>query len=417
MIKRENYIKVLFWALLVVGLVAGVILVRQTQELRRGAFFATKKLELASGTGINDKKIGDDILVHLQAVNVGSTGSDIDNIRAVVCYDSSLVDVQGATDSAVTINDVSNNVFNKKYLVNVYSIASRNIVAPTSGSPSPTGSPSADKKINKCVDFTIGTDKPAVNLKNEGEFAVVHLRANAVGSGVVRILKEFTKVSGNNIADPSIQVDSVGDLAYTITGQGTGPVLNFKVAFNLSYPTAKCADWKVQVKVNGKDGSSKTYNDVSLTNTGTANTTNGYTIYNGSLRLVGFNQTSDLAVFIKGPKHLTMKYGVNNQKNFYNQLNGQIGGLTNDPSTSPVFDFSNYPLLAGDVTGGTLGAPDKIQDGVINGVDFSYVKAQTALRVTGGGDLLADLNGDCSLGSIDTGVLVQSLVDKQEQTY
>lgn len=528
---NKRYRQLIFGILLILGLVAAVILVRRIQEIRRGAFFASKKLELLPNE--DTKKIGDDILVHLQVSNVGDTGSKVDNIRSVVCYNDALVDVDSTIPSkdTVSINDISNNIFDQKYLVKVYSLSGRcsgpdradtgtacfgNVVkkcnhglwedkenctassktcfdpaeepascvtslpvgrcsspdranggtacfgnvlkkcnsgtwgtetdCTTSGktcvdpagapascivptTPSPT--PALDgNTVTKCVDLTIGSNAKSVGLKNNGEFAIVHLKAKALGSGKVKILKDYTQVSGDNITDPSIQVDSVSDLAYTITAgttitptgivtptivPGTGPVLNFKVAFNLSYPTATCANWKVQVKVNGKDGSSKTYDDVSLTNTGSANPKNGYTIYTGSVRLVDFTQTSDLAVFIRGPKHLTTKYGMDNQTSFYNQLNGQIGGLTDDSSTSPTFDFSNYPLLAGDVVGATVS--DKVQNGVINGIDFSYVKAQTTLRVTGGGDLLADLNGDCSLGSVDTGVLTQSLIDKQEQTY
>jgi len=91
-----------------------------------------------------------------------------------------------------------------------------------------------------------------------------------------------------------------------------------------------------------------------------------------------------------------------------------LGGLTNDFTTTPLFDFTKYPLLAGDVTG-----PDGTQDGVVDGLDFSFVKTQSIARteVAAGEYMLADLNGNCKMESQDLAILMLSLKEKQAQLY
>ncbi|PIV07778.1 hypothetical protein COS53_00665, partial [Candidatus Shapirobacteria bacterium CG03_land_8_20_14_0_80_35_14] len=89
--------------------------------------------------------------------------------------------------------------------------------------------------------------------------------------------------------------------------------------------------------------------------------------------------------------------------------------LTADVSTSPVYDFSNYPIIPGDV----VGVNSDFSDGWINGVDFAYVKTKSLVHetVAEGGYLKGDLDGNCQVNSNDVNLLKISLQDKQGQLY
>ena len=109
-----------------------------------------------------------------------------------------------------------------------------------------------------------------------------------------------------------------------------------------------------------------------------------------------------------------MKYGIQNQNAAYNQAGGALV-LTDNASTSPMYNFVAYPMLQGDVTGATA----EVQDGWIDGLDFSFVKQKALAHetVAEGGYLLSDLNGDCQANSNDINVLKLSLNQKQEEVY
>ncbi len=76
------------------------------------------------------------------------------------------------------------------------------------------------------------------------------------------------------------------------------------------------------------------------------------------------------AVFIKGPQHLQMKYGKDEQTGFYEKEGGEIS-LGVDESEK-VYDFSEYSILAGDISGEKEG----VADGRVDGRDFSYMKSK-----------------------------------------
>jgi myo-inositol-hexaphosphate 3-phosphohydrolase len=110
-----------------------------------------------------------------------------------------------------------------------------------------------------------------------------------------------------------------------------------------------------------------------------------------------------------------MKYAVQNQSGAYDKAGGELT-LTKSPDTSTLYDFTNYPMLAGDVVGLTI---NDAPNGEINGVDFAYVKAesQTHKTVSEGGYLKADLDGNCQDASNDVTVLKLSLEKKQGELY
>ncbi|MBU1117419.1 PKD domain-containing protein, partial [Patescibacteria group bacterium] len=193
---------------------------------------------------------------------------------------------------------------------------------------------------------------------------------------------------------------------------GDEPILNFKVSFgNVRAADMKCGlNWPLQVIVLS-GGDSKAYTEITASKVGE---NNSLAVFEGSLPLVGFSHLDNVAVFIKGPKHLQMKYAVQNQNKAYDQAGGQLV-LTKDQSTSTVYDFSGYPMIPGDV----VGANTEVQDGWINGVDFASVKAKalTHESVADGEYLKADLDANCQVNSNDVNVLKISLQTKQGQLY
>lgn len=193
---------------------------------------------------------------------------------------------------------------------------------------------------------------------------------------------------------------------------GGSPMLNYKVSFGGVNPTAaQCAvNWPLQFIILG-GGESKVYSNVIPP---TQTVIGNKLVFSGSLVLTGFTKTNNVAVFIKGPKSLQVKYGVNNQSSPYNKAGGEIV-LTKVFETSPQYDFSNYPLTPGDI----LGVNSEVQDGWINGVDFSYVKSKSLVHetVNTGGYLKGDLDGNCQVNSNDVNLLKISLQEKQGQLY
>ncbi len=201
---------------------------------------------------------------------------------------------------------------------------------------------------------------------------------------------------------------------------GAGMVLNYKMSFsNIKPADNKClVDWPIQIKVTGP----------TQTNIYTGIIPNSKIVvgdklvFGGSLNLVGtkpFTETSGVAVFISGPKHLQMKYGKDLQTTSYGKAGGELT-LTN--GATPVYDFSGYPLLAGDVVAND--SQDK-QDGVINGVDFAYIKSKSLVHETVDeelqgkpeGYLKGDLDGNCQINSNDVYILKMSLQEKQSELY
>ena len=161
------------------------------------------------------------------------------------------------------------------------------------------------------------------------------------------------KCAGTTVV-PSIPAGQVGVLNYQISFGGVNP------------NNAQCTiDWPLKFIILG-DGETKVYQNVIPKNKFVLN---NKMVFIGSLKLTGFTRLNNLAVFIRGPKHLQVKYGKNNQTGSYNQAGGEIM-VTESEVLSPLYDFSGYPLMPGDV----VGTYSEQQDDMINGVDFSYIK-------------------------------------------
>jgi hypothetical protein len=178
--------------------------------------------------------------------------------------------------------------------------------------------------------------------------------------------------------------------------------LSFKTTMFGVMENAKCANgWKASVIVKSGVGTSAVYRDVALTKVANSK------IFNGQVALTGWTTKDNLLVFIKGQKHMQMKYGQDGQSGIYDGTVGKINvGVAADSS---VVDLSAYPMMPGDYN----------QDGVINGVDFSEVKAKVSTHAILADNTYsqADLNGDCQYNTLDIVLLVKSLDTKQDEIY
>jgi len=190
-------------------------------------------------------------------------------------------------------------------------------------------------------------------------------------------------------------------------------VLDLKLAFaGVKKDNAKCAkdNWLVKIKlVNSTDN---TVIDEILSGYPTQTTSvnkNGEVIYDlSNIMVTGIPEAgvSKSAFFLTGPKHVSVKYGENNQERWYPDSAGVLSlnrGVNN-------YDFSNFPLLAGDVNG----------DGIIDGRDFSYVKEKMNLYLPAAADgtnVEGDINGDCIVNAGDIGLVKLSLKELHGQTY
>lgn len=387
--------------LILAALVGGLILVNQNQETRRGAAFDTSTLKVLPATKIR-ANLNDTFSTQLWYYT--SSNSKVDGVQTVVCYGTnisleSIVPNQeaGFGNDPITVTNTSNG--------------------------------------RTCTTIVVTSSKAASELLTTGRALTMTFKGNSIGLGDINLDQTKSMMTGDNSAsatDKNITVTGVEGTTYEIVElsneqpvlsptltpvpQQSGLKLQFKVSFLGMRSDATCAEAKdlpLTVTVRAADGTTKVFDKV--VSNKLSEGSNGLSVYQVGLDLGNFNYGSNLAVFIKSPKHLQVKYGVDNQADYYDKSGGELSGLTGDNSTTPVFDFTGYPLLAGDVTGTTA----QSQDGVVDGIDFSYVKTESIKRteVASGGYMLADLNGNCKLESQDLSLLMLSLSERQSQLY
>lgn len=378
---------VLMTILLVVALVGALALVTQNQETRRGAAFDNTSLSVLPSEKIT-KAVGD--VLTAQVWFQTESSSKVDGIQTVVCYGNEL-----------TLSDTDGVVANTEA-----GFEEEPIIVVKDGDDG-----------QSCATIVATSKKSASSLTTTAKALTLNFSAVKAGSGNITINKEKSMVTGDNSAsatDKIITVTIVAGTTYEITGEtatGDEPILNYEVSFGDVDPAnANCAvNWPMQMIVLSS-GESKVYSGIKATN---STERSGKVVYRGSLPLIGFTNSNNVAVFIKGPKHLQMKYAVQNQSGPYEKAGGELT-LTKDAATSTVYNFSAYPMIPGDVAGPNSGNPD----GWINGVDFAYVKSLPTNKVKDSGTIVVgDLDGNCVINSNDLGVLRKSLETKQGQLY
>ena len=385
---KNNLISLLLPVLLIAALVAGISLVRQSTELRKGAYFAQTNILLTPDS--LSGRVGDDMTVGLYvetgAISGGSGLAKVDFVKTRICYARELEISPGK----ITINSEA---FDAAVLAKIEDLG----------------------ESGGCLNLAIKAEREAERLKS-GMVKVATLKFLAVraGEGKVDVDAGKSQVSGFNPKDGakdfSLKIGMVRGANYAISGEGskTGPVLNYRITFKGLVSDAKCVNKQVTIMAM-RDLTTKEYSDTPERDSSAPNSF----VYKGSIRLAGFGYKENVAIFIKGAKHLQMKYGANNQTMPYGKAGGAVA-LTGDHKTSPVYNWLAYPILAGDVTG-----ENGVPDDWVNGLDFSYVKAKALVHdtVDPGEDLDADLDGNCQVNSNDVQVLKNTINTKQSELY
>lgn len=193
-------------------------------------------------------------------------------------------------------------------------------------------------------------------------------------------------------------------------GQTTGKAVKFNMTYSglVDPVTTMCSDnWSIKLLVMGGGQTAVYSNLVPVRQAGT-------NIYSVGTTLDGWTVSEGVAMFIKGPGHLQVKYGVSGQGSQYGAPGGSLSLVSLLDASTPVFDFTRYPVLGGDVVSDDGTATP---DGRIDAVDFGALKAlsQTTREITGHTNM--DLDGNCQIGPNDLEVLKQSLKVKQSELY
>lgn len=395
---------------LLLALSGALILVNQNQETRRSAYFSTASITVLP-TELS-KEVGQDVPVQIW-VNTPE-GDKVDGVRAVLCYGdgTKIGGFEGATvqdreDSAmeaVTTYKSDTGMDIDVVLLREY-----------------------DGK--KCINLTFTSNLGPNRLKS-GSFKVgtVNFKALAPGNVTVETLPVREEVSGNNPNDPidkAMEVSTdVSQSMVTITGSGgdtptaiptdlppanAEDTLSFKMTFLGALKQYNGADgWRLSVIVRDEDGNQQVFENIATTRLDEVSTVGGAQLatYRVSLPLSTLATRQNLAVFIRGPKHIQVKYGADGQSGLYNKEGGELAVVANR-----VFDFTKYPLLPGDITGTTRG----VQDGVVDGLDWVFLLEEIARGRQA--DIKADLDANGKVNGADLTVLSQALVERQSQLY
>ena len=193
--------------------------------------------------------------------------------------------------------------------------------------------------------------------------------------------------------------------------------LTMKIAFTgVKLDHSQCAvDWPVKMKV-ALTPSFADIDTVVAKKTTDVNS-EGDVIYQIDTSISNVSDDGDkgVSIFLTGPKHISIKYGKDKQKAWFNEYNGQLV-VQNIRTGTNTYDFSEYPLIAGDVTGDTAGEPD----GKIDGRDFSFLKEKAndlLLAATAGTNVVGDIDGNCQANAGDVRLFKELLKEVNGQTY
>lgn len=384
--------KIILTLLLLAAVGGGLLLVKQNQDVRKGAAAGVLNLFISPGTRIT-KKVGEKLSYVISYS--GPANSKVETVQTKVCYGPEIV-FKGAT--GVTANGFRSVALSKTLPTNSAGLT--------------------------CTFVTVVADDTATtctaNLKDAGQ--AITLNFDAVKKGgprAITLVKEDSRgtIYAPGSAEKLLDGNITGNGEYEITDGvvvPTGdPVLNYMVSYYGIRPNDhKClVDWPLQLIVQHGDQNRKAYNNIIPQE---VIDKEDRVVFKGSVPLKDFAYTDSVSALFKGSKHLQMKYYKNKQSEAAGKYTGEIT-MTNDPATSPWYDFTDYPILPGDV----VGKDSEEQDGEVNGIDFIYVKNQSAKLVTvaDGQNLKGDLDGNCQVNTNDVNLLRLTLAKKQGQLY
>src|SRR3989339_833926 len=158
--KQSNVVKIILAIVLLGALIASLTLVKKTQELRRGAYFAGTDIKIEPAT--NNQPVGTEfpVSVFVETKRVGTTGAlaKVDFVQTKMCFGPQLtIDAPdpGDVSGKVTISDKFTNLMFAR-LVN-----------------SGTG---------KCLEAAVKAEKPQSQLAS-GMVQVMTVKLKAVEAG------------------------------------------------------------------------------------------------------------------------------------------------------------------------------------------------------------------------------------------
>ncbi|MEI8068044.1 MAG: hypothetical protein WCG91_03840 [Candidatus Shapirobacteria bacterium] len=368
-------------------------------------------------------------------VSANVTGSGLDSVVAYFCYNPTQIRLEDTTN-----------------LQNSFTIPSGNSYIGASIGVNETN--------NKCFKATFVSVVKNGRLSNP--ITIIKFKTVvATGSGVISLNKEKSSlgVAGKTVFAP----DSVGNLSYTI---GVGPTctngnqkcvsgnkyltcvngqlgttqtacpsnktctvgeystdvcvnsgtakLDFDMTFKgIKKDVSKCAS-NIEVKLfaQSPDGNS---NEVTATAVKTdriktikvAGEDINYIIY--EVRNVAFDadfvSRDNITLYVTGYEYGQMEYAADGQSEFFDGVTGDLS-LTDGQNTK--YDFTAYPMLAGDA----VGEDEDVPDGKIDSNDFAYIKANLDKTVPDGQHLLGDFDRTCKINSGDSTLLKYSLIER-----
>jgi len=200
-----------------------------------------------------------------------------------------------------------------------------------------------------------------------------------------------------------------GSLPITTTTPKTDnslPSINFKIAFQGIKPDSQSCSDQLKIDIEITDflkNRIQTFSNISVNPILGETNSKGEQIFQvNKLQLNSYTvNSSDKSIFIKirGPFHLQQKMCFDNQKE--KVINNNDCNL--DVEGTNVFNFSEYSLLAGDI--------DK--NGVINNLDFSFIKNN--LGNYSNCKTLYDLNLDGVINNFDLNLIKKTLLSKDDE--
>lgn len=417
MMNNVQKIKILsLLVVLSVTVITSLILTQQSQELRKSAVGQVK--QYFEPSSVTNLKIGETRQVKIM---VDTAGEIIDTATIIICYPKEYGESAVSTVKWGSSFDTGQSMVVKLNQSNSNLLCSRleTIIGFSGKEQKPSGLVEvATMTITGVKEGTMDTIKDQINDPVRDRLFQSMLGGNFT-SGETRVFDSVgsLKISMatdviTNTPTPTPTNTPTPVLTNTPTPTPTPSkddyVLKFEVVFPGVRPNYTCAEdfKKVNVIVESSVGTTFTAKDLILTKT-TATADIGETlpvaVYRGQVSLTGFNYNNNLAVIIKGAKHLGVRYVDNNQNGCRVSRVGKLGGLTKDASKTPIFDFKKMPLLSGDVNGNDL----------LNAEDYTLMKA----HVNTTNDKVYDLNGDCVVNAVDPTYMLTSLRERCGDTY
>ena len=193
----KNKTRTIVLSLLMIGaLIGGVLLVKNSQNTQKGAYFAGTKILIMPSeiSGMVGEQVSAQLFVETDS------GAKISSIDTQICYGNQLVIDQANPSSQVELNsDVLATLIDIKVV--------------------------EERKDNKCLRLIAIADlsKKVEDLQSGMQrIATIHFVAGSVGSGNIQVDRATTKVGGYNpvagATDSALQVGEITDATYSMGG-------------------------------------------------------------------------------------------------------------------------------------------------------------------------------------------------------